>query len=89
MSQNPEKPEESAENQKNPSIFRIDPDDHAALCDAVVRQTEIAGSECFEKNYIKDGRIVATVLCFVGQHAEEMTAMVREQLNHYGFHRDN
>lgn len=67
----------------------VDENDHEALCEAVVRQTEIAGSECFEKNYIKNGEILATVFCFVGPHASEMTAMVREHLSHYGFHRDN
>jgi len=66
----------------------IDENDHEALCEAVVRQTEIAGSECFEKNYVKDGDILASVFCFVGPHASEMTAMIREQLDHFGFRRD-
>lgn len=67
----------------------IDENNHEALCEAVVRQTEIAGSECFEKNFIKNGEILASVFCFVGPQAAEMTALIRQQLDHFGFRRDS
>jgi hypothetical protein len=67
----------------------IDETDHTALCEAIVRETEISGSEVFEKNYIQDDKILATVFCFVGEHAEELTAFVREQLHKLGMSRDN
>lgn len=66
----------------------IDETDHTALCEAIVRETEISGSEVFEKNYIRDDKILATVFCFVGEYAEELTALVRKRLHEIGLNRN-
>lgn len=55
-------------------------------CEFLIRTTEINGSESFEKNFVKDDKILCSVFVFVGPHAEEITAMIREQLHHYGYH---
>jgi hypothetical protein len=65
--------------------MRIDADDTEALCEAPTRHTEIQGAELFEKNYIKNGKVLATVFCVVGKHAEELTALVREWMTKEGF----
>lgn len=57
------------------------------VCEALTRHMEEAGEEVFEKNFIKDGEIVVSVFCIVGSNAAEMTALVREWLQHSGFKR--
>jgi len=58
-------------------------------CEFLVRETEMAGSEVFEKNFIKDGSILCSVFVFVGPDASEITALIREHLNKHLFQRDN
>jgi len=57
------------------------------LCEGLVRHVETSGHEIFEKNFVKDGKIICTVLCIVGENAEEMTALVREWATNNGFKR--
>jgi hypothetical protein len=57
-------------------------------CEFLVRETETSGAESFEKNFIKNDRIICSVFVFLGNNAEEITAMIREHLHHYGFHRE-
>lgn len=58
------------------------------LCEGLVRHLETTGEELFEKNYVKDGRILCTVFCIIGPNAEEMTALVREWAHTSGFNRN-
>jgi hypothetical protein len=58
------------------------------ICEALVRHVEVLGSEVFEKNFIKDERIICSVWCIVGSNAEEFALMVRRWLKENGFHLD-
>lgn len=55
----------------------IDSTDHVQLCEAVIRETETAGADAFEKHYVKDGNTVAVVACIVGEHAAEFLETFR------------
>lgn len=57
-------------------------------CEFLIRDLETSGAESFEKNFVKNGSIACSVFAFIGNNAEEITAMIREHLHHYGFHRD-
>lgn len=39
------------------------------ICEELVRHLEITGSEVFQKNFIKDGKVVCTVWCMIGPNA--------------------
>ena len=52
--------------------------DTTQICEALIRHMEIEGCEMFEKNYIRNGEIHATVLGIIGPNAEELTGLIRE-----------
>ena len=59
------------------------------ICEALVRHTEMSGSELFEKNFEKGGRVVCTVFCMIGPNAQDFNDMVKQWLDDNGFKRDN
>lgn len=70
---------------------RIDPDEFESsedICEALVRHVETTGSEVFEKNFVKGGRVTCTVWCMVGPNADEFAAMARKWLADNGFNED-
>lgn len=58
------------------------------ICEALVRHVEVSGSEVFEKNFVKDGRILCTVFCIIGDNAQPFTKSVRDWLDSNGFRED-
>ncbi len=58
------------------------------ICEALVRHVEIVGSEVFEKNFIKDGKVVCSVWCVVGDNAEAFMRQSRKWLEDNGFKKD-
>jgi hypothetical protein len=62
--------------------------DSEEICEALVRHVEASGSEVFEKNFVKDDKILCTVWCVVGPNAERFCEMVRLWLELEGFHTD-
>ena len=58
------------------------------ICEALVRHVEVTGSEVFEKNFVKQDRIVCSVWCIVGPNAEGFACMVRRWLRENGFKGD-
>jgi hypothetical protein len=59
------------------------------ICEALVRHVETTGSEVFEKNFIKGGKIVCSVWCIVGSNAESFATMIRDWLEDEGFKLDS
>jgi hypothetical protein len=59
------------------------------ICEALVRHVETTGSDVFEKNFVKDGKILCTVWCVVGENAQPFNEAVTEWLNDNGFNQDN
>ena len=66
----------------------LDPYTPEAICEALVRHTEIVGTEVFEKNYVRNNTISATVWCVVGPNAKAFRDMVRTWLAENSFHED-
>lgn len=58
------------------------------ICEDLVRHVETTGSEVFEKNFVKDGRIICTVWCMVGLNAQPFNEVVKEWLYANGFKED-
>jgi hypothetical protein len=56
-------------------------------CEFLVRHLELLGEEMFEKNFVKDGRILCSVFCIIGPNAEELTGLIREWASTSGFKR--
>lgn len=59
------------------------------ICEALARHTELSGSDVFEKNYVKDERVVCTVWCLLGADAEEFVVMARQWLADRGYKSDS
>lgn len=58
------------------------------ICEALVRHVETTGSEVFEKNFVKGGRVVCTVWCMVGDNAQSFAEQCRQWLKDNGFTED-
>lgn len=58
------------------------------ICEALVRHVEVSGSEVFEKNFIKDGKVICTVWCMIGPNAEDFATAIRGWLADQGFNSD-
>jgi hypothetical protein len=58
------------------------------ICEALVRHVEVTGSEVLEKNFVKDGKILATVWCMVGPNAQSFNEAVKAWLAAEGFKLD-
>lgn len=58
------------------------------ICEALVRYVEASGSEVFEKNFVKGGKVVCTVWCMIGDNAEAFADAVRGWLSENGFKLD-
>ena len=58
------------------------------ICEALVRHVEVSGSEVFEKNFVKDGKVVCTVWCVIGDNAESFMDGTRAWLDENEFKRD-
>lgn len=55
------------------------------ISEALVRHVETSGYEVFERNFVKDGRILCTVWCMVGEDAQEFSLAMQEWLMDHGF----
>ncbi len=55
------------------------------ICEALLRHTEMSGSEVFEKNFEAGGKIMASVWCIVGKDAESFALACREWLKENGY----
>jgi hypothetical protein len=58
------------------------------ICEALVRHVEVMGSEIFEKNFVKDGKVVCSVWCIVGPNAQAFRDSVATWLYKNGFKDD-
>jgi hypothetical protein len=58
------------------------------ICEALVRHTEMIGSEVFEKFFVKNGRIKCVVYCVIGENAEPFRESVHEWLKDNGLSED-
>jgi len=58
------------------------------ICEALVRHVETSGSEVFEKNFVKNGKIICTVWCVIGPNAEYFAMETRKFLEDSGFKLD-
>jgi uncharacterized protein YkuJ len=58
------------------------------ICEALVRHVETNGSEVFEKNFEKNGKILCSVFCIVGPNAEAFNRAVNRWLDRNGFKLD-
>jgi hypothetical protein len=58
------------------------------ICEALVRHVELSGSEFFEKNFVKNERIICTVWCVIGDNAQQFSDDVKEWLEVNGFNLD-
>ncbi len=58
------------------------------ICEALVRHVEVTGSEVFEKNFIKDGKIICTLWCVIGDNAQPFNEEVKKWLDLNGFELD-
>jgi hypothetical protein len=58
------------------------------ICEALVRHLETNGLECFEKNFIKGGKIVCTVWCVIGPNAWQVAEAFASTLDKLGFRED-
>lgn len=47
-------------------------------CEALMRHLLTVGHELLERNHYINGEIHCSIFIIVGEHAEEMTALVRE-----------
>ena len=68
--------------------------DSEEICEALVRHTEVSGSEVFSKNFVSadkddDGRVICTVWCVIGDNAQAFDQMVDRWLDDNGFTRDS
>ena len=61
----------------------------AEICEALVRHTEASGSEVFEKNFVKDGKVICSVWCMVGENADPFHRAIRRWLEEKGFTLDS
>jgi hypothetical protein len=57
-------------------------------CEFLIRRLETVGEEFFEKNYIQNNEIKASVFAVVGPNSEVVTGMLREWLHQNGFNRN-
>ncbi len=58
------------------------------ICEALVRHVETTGSEVFEKNFVKDEKVICTVWCMIGPNAEAFMQATRQYLADNGFNLD-
>ena len=65
-------------------------DQHAMkeVCKTLMLFCIAKNASVFEKNFVMNGKIHATVFCFVGENAEELTGLVREHLHKLGINRN-
>lgn len=61
------------------------------ICEQVVRHTEVSGSDCLEKNYIRNGEdktVIASVWCVLGPGADGFAKMAKRWLRKNGYEFD-
>lgn len=58
------------------------------ICEALVRHVEASGWEVFEKNFVKNGKVVCSVWCIVGGNAQTFCDMIRQWLADNEFNED-
>jgi len=58
------------------------------ICEALVRHVEMSGSEVFEKNFQKDGKIICSVWCIIGSNAQIFAEETRAWLTEQGLKED-
>ena len=58
------------------------------ICEALVRHTEVSGSDVLEKKFFKDGRIICSLWCIIGVDAEGFAKQARKWLEENGFKED-
>lgn len=58
------------------------------ICEALVRHVETTGSEVFNKNFVKNGKVICSVWCVIGNNARPFSESVLTWLGDQGFKED-
>jgi hypothetical protein len=59
------------------------------ICNDLIRHVEIAGSEAFNKCFVRSNKIECTVWCMIGPNAEAFNEIAEKWMEDNGFKRDN
>jgi hypothetical protein len=58
------------------------------ICEALIRHVEMSSSEVFEKDFVKDGKVICTVWCMIGDNTQEFRDSCIKWLTDNGFKED-